>query len=364
MNTTSLESFFDERAIPRIELAPSLHLRSAFVDPVTEHLATRRAAGLFDFSFMGCMEMKGPGSIALLEAIQPRSLVGLAVGRIRYTLLLRDNGTVLNDATVWRTGEQSWFLFVGRRADLSFVVDRAAAYDVSLDDRSDRLAVIALQGPRSRDVLSRCIEMIEPVPYYRFAEAEFERRRCLLANIGYSGEAGYEIVITADAAPDLWQAIRNAGVQECGFVAADTLRIEAGHMLFLNELCVEVTPCELGLERLVELLPHRRRAYARDPERRLVGLMIDEARPVRPETAHPSGGARPANTRADASGALLTSTCFSPTLERRIALGYVPWESRYPGTRVTAGSVRATVARLPFYDSGKRLVRDTARVFA
>jgi glycine cleavage system aminomethyltransferase T len=135
-------------------------------------------------------------------------------------------------------------------------------------------------------------------------------------------------------------------------------------MLFLNELCVEVTPRELGLERLIELLPHRRKAYGRDPERRLVGLIIDEARPVRPQTAQGLRGMVPDDTGADTNGALITSTCLSPTLGRQIGLGYVPWESRYPGTRVTAGAMRATVARLPFYDPAKRLVRDGAQAFA
>ena len=354
MTPMSLQSMFEARGVPLVELAPGQRVPRAFDDPAAEHLAARRNAGLFDFSFMGCMELKGAGSVALLHTIQPRDVGAIPVGRIRYTLLMREDSTVLNDATVWRTGDQSYLMFVGRRADLAFVAQDAAAYDVRAEDRSDQLAVIALQGPRSRAVLSRCLDMPRELRYFAFAEAEFEQRRCLVANIGYSGAAGYEIVLGADTAPALWQAICSEGtgerVRECGFVAADSLRIEAGHILFANELRVNVTPLELGFERLIELQPQRRHALRSTPSRRLVGLLFEERLSF------------PSSPTAGRTDLVVTSACFSPTLGRRIGLGFVPWEARYPGTRVSAGEVRATVARLPFYDPAKRLVRVSAAV--
>jgi aminomethyltransferase len=307
---------------------------------------------------MACLELKGDGALHLLNAIQPRDLAHLPIGCIRYTLLLREDGSVLNDATVWRTSEDSYLLFVGRRADLEFVAERAVAHEVQLDDRSGELAVLALQGPRSRDILQRCVSMPRHLPYFRFAEAAFGHRRCLLANIGYTGESGYEIVLGSDAACTLWISLCEAGaaegLRECGFTAANTLRIEAGHILFANELAAKVTAYELGMARLLDYyrepspaLRVLRSQRWREPERRLVGLMLEN-----------HGAPEAHMRRSEANAAAITSACWSPLLERRIALGYVASAARYPGTRLlTDAYTRATVARLPFYDPGKRLPR-------
>ena len=225
-----LDDYFEQRGIPLRELAPGQRIPESFSDPATEHLATRRAAGLFDFSFMACVDIRGRESLALLHAIQARNLTQLAVGRIRYTLLLRDDGTVLNDATVWRTSDDAYLLFVGRSTDLQLTLQRAGEYDVRVDDRSHRFAVVALQGPCSREILARCLALPSDLPYFGFADSDFSQHRCLVARLGYTGEAGYEIVIRSDTAPELWNAIAKAGrargLEECGFAAADTLRIE------------------------------------------------------------------------------------------------------------------------------------------
>lgn len=358
---TSLEACFGERGVPLLELASGQRAPRTFGDPVAEHLATRRAAGLFDFSFMACVELRGRESPTLLDAIQPRNLALLPVGRIRYTLLLRHDGTVLNDATVWRTTETSYLLFVGRRSDIGFLEHHAARLEVELDDRSDELAVLAVQGPRSRDVLRRCLSMPHELAYFSFAEAEFMRYRCLVANIGYTGEAGFEIVIAAELAAALWAAACKAGepdgLRECGFIAADTLRIEAGHVLFSNELALPVTPYELGLARLID---HYRESSSamralgserwREPQRRLAGLLLD------------SLGSRGAHERRPGTAAAVpTSACRSPLLGRTIALGFVAGADRYPGTRVAIDSHQgATVVRLPFYDPGKQRSRSLA----
>ena len=366
MSPGALDRYFDGRSVAMTELLPGRRVPLRFSDSVAEHLATRRAAGLFDFSFMGCIEITGARGAALLNAVQTRNLASLPVGRIRYTLLLRDDGTVLNDATVWRTGEQAWLLFVGRREDLQHISEHAAGLDVPLDDRSDRFAVLALQGPLARTILPRCLTVPADLPYYGFAESVFAGRPCLVARLGYSGEAGYEIVLASDDAPVLWKALRTAGtphgLEECGFEAVDTLRIEAGHVLFSRELALEVTPYELGLARLLDhplpvgcgpTYPHREPSAGmtalaarrfREPARCLVGLLLD-------------GPPRAPGDERDAAAARITSACRSPLLDRWIGLGFVPGALRHPGTRVQVGATRASVARLPFYDPGKRLPR-------
>jgi aminomethyltransferase len=354
--SAALQRLFSERGVACAGIAPGATAPLRFSGATAEHLAVRRAAGLFDFSFMGCADIAGRDALGLLHRLQTRNLGRLAPGRIAYTLLLRPDGTVLNDATVWRLGERRYALFVGRRADLDLVHLAARGRDAAVTDRSGDHAVLAVQGPRSRAVLERCLGKLPALPYFGFASIAFRGAACWIARIGYSGEAGYEIVVRAADAAALWNVLHDGGAAlgllECGSEAMDTLRIEAGYILFARELRSHPDPFELGLERLVSYYHHdfigfsclRSRRW-QAPQRRLVGLLPDapDARPPR---------------RAAGPGARLTSAGFSPLFRRTLALGYVRWQDRYPGTRVLLeDGTGATVARLPFYDPGKTLPR-------
>jgi glycine cleavage system aminomethyltransferase T len=198
-------------------------------------------------------------------------------------------------------------------------------------------------------MLTRVLPFPPDVPYFAFTSSTFNGRRCLVGRLGYSGETGYEIVIDDLLAAPLWEALRRAGepdgLEECGFTAVDTLRIEAGHILFLNELAPRATPPEIGLERLVDAISPQRVI----PKRRLVGFLLD---------APPLTHIAPDLDDVHGDHAVVTSACRSPLLERWIGLGFASDVSRYAGTRVTVqGNARATVARLPFYDPMKRLPR-------
>jgi aminomethyltransferase len=336
-----------------------------FTDPAAEHLATRRAAGLFDFSFMGCVEIAGNRAYDCLDHLQTRNLAALEPGRIAYTLLLREDGSVLNDATVWNLGAGRYALFTGRPADLAHVERLAAGYAVSITDRSSDHAVLALQGPEAGRILRECLapEALPEVPYYGFASVEFHGTHCWLARMGYSGAGGYELIVSPDTAVALWKGLAAAGgpwgLAECGFEAADTLRIEAGHLLFARELATPVLPSEVGLARLVE--PYGRNfcgasTLTRAPRRRLVGLLPYSRSSLTRERLSSVVGAAPAQVRAGT--AVMTSACYSPTFEDYLALGYVDPDDRYPGTVVTlGGGLSARVARLPFYDPAKFLAR-------
>jgi glycine cleavage system aminomethyltransferase T len=180
-----------------------------------------------------------------------------------------------------------------------------------------------------------------------------------VARIGYTGELGYEIFVAAAAGKKLWEALKAAGqpigLAECGFTAADALRVEAGFLLFTRELADPVTPQELGLSRL---LSARQRylgaaAVARRPVRKsLVGLVPEPRFQEEGQVLDP-----PLRAQAPAPGlAVLTSAAFSALFSRTLAIGFVHPEDRYPGTRVRLeGKAAARVARLPFYDPLKRV---------
>jgi len=296
------------------------------VSAAEEHLATRRAAGLFDFSFMGLYEFS---QTSALDRLQTRRLADIAPGQAAYTLLLNEDGSVFNDATVWNMGSDRWWLFTGRRSDFARFRDDAR-------DRSGEHAILALQGPLSGRVLSRIVgeEIVRRLTYFRFEET----KGMLLARLGYSGELGYELLVPAAEEQTLRASLLDAGhaegLRECTFEAADSLRIESGYVLFDREVDGRANPRELGLERLV----NRPREFALS--RRLVGFEILAGK------AH-----------KDSPVVTVTSECFSPTLGVRIGLGFAA-----PGTgighrvRLQDGRM-AHIAPLPFYDRHKKRPR-------
>ena len=285
---------------------------------VVEHLATRKSAGLFDFSFMGLYEFQGREK-SELQSLQTRSLDALAPGQVGYTLLLKGDGAVLIDATVWNLGGGRYWLFTGRRSPYGG------------RDRSGEYAILALQGPASGRILARVIgaEAVRDLAYFRFKQED----ELIVARLGYSGELGYELLVRPAEAAVLRQKILGEDVRECSWNAADSLRIEAGYVLFDREVDGIANPHELGLERFA---PGRTFPV----KRKLVGLEILDQEPP---------GTLPVAT--------VTSECFSPTLGKDIALGFA-LSSRNPGSLVYVPDGRlARIARLPFYDPERRRPR-------
>ena len=364
---TALDGYFRERGVAIFNIAPGVATPARFTSAAEEHLATRRACGLFDFSFMASVEIRGRQSLAFLHRLQTRNLARLAPGRIAYTLMLREDGTVLNDTTVWCFGADHYALFTGHRDDLAHVHEVARGFEVTLTHRAGDHAVIAVQGVRAWPVLAQYIDGAPAdVPYFGFWSASFQGQPCWIARIGYSGETGYEFIVNAAQASALWDALREAGtpmgLAECGFDAVNSLRVEAGHVLFNAELATAVTPRALGLLRLVDI-------YAYDfigksglslpskttPEIRLVGLIhLHHAKLSDATEAQTLIGDDPM------SGVRITSACYSPLFQCVLALGFVRAQDAAPGTRMRlVQGASVTVARLPFYDPAKHLARRT-----
>jgi glycine cleavage system T protein (aminomethyltransferase) len=352
-----LEQLFFARNIELLKLPGGGAVPLRFSDARAEHLATRAAAGLFDFSFMEMAEVSGPDARAFLERVQTRNLAMLAPGSIAYTLLLRDDGSVFNDATIWCHASDRFWVFTGRRGDFRWLEEslnspqpRGAA---RLTRLSGQYAVLALQGPRTFDILPRALDLpLGELRYFNFGESRLADVQAFVGRLGYSGELGCEIVVPASAGADAWRKLAEigagVGLRECGFEAANSLRIESGHILFSAELVLPANPYELGLARLLNgsdfigsaALRHRRWAA---PRRRLGGIVpLDSGRA--------GSGERPT--------AQITSEAYSPLFARTLAMGFIDAKLFAPGSllRLTDGR-RARSARLPFYDPGRMLPR-------
>ncbi len=299
----SLDAWFAARRIAMLDLPTGGRVPLRFGDAAAEHRATRTRAGLFDFSFMGAWDFAGSAACAALARMQTRNLRALPVGRIAYTLLLDERGVVVIDATVWRLAEDAYRLFTGRPADAARIAHHCEPFGVAPADRAGRDAVIAIQGPSSAIALARVIgrRPLEPLPWFGFTAAQAGGVPVMVGRLGYSGELGYEILVPRDRGAEVWQSLLAAGadegLMECGFDAADTLRIECGYVLFTRELAANATPRELGLERLVDLShgpftgrDALRRARHDAPARRLAGLAFTTASRHAARRAPPRGG--------------------------------------------------------------------------
>jgi aminomethyltransferase len=315
------------------------------VSTFEQHLATRRTAGLFDFSFMSLIEIDGPGARSAVALLQTRSVSARTAGSIVYTLILNDDSSVFVDATLWKLADDRWRLFTGRRSDTATLRERVDRFGARTRDRSGEFAILALQGPATGRMLAKLVgeAIVRELRYFRFVEAPIAGTRAVVGRIGYSGELGYEILVPASDATSARTALIGLGAVECDFDAANSLRIESGYVLFDREITGRENPVELRLERLVDLdcrdfvgkrtfVALRRSSSARC----LVGLdIIDRhASPLLPP-------------------AKLTSECDSPILRRRIGLGFAAFEW-HDGTAVRLDDGRlATIARLPFYDAAR-----------
>ncbi|NMR21251.1 glycine cleavage system aminomethyltransferase GcvT [Cellulomonas fimi] len=341
---------------------------------LAEHQAVRQAAGLFDLSHMGEIRVSGPQAGAALDHALVGNLTAVGVGRARYTMLCAEDGSVIDDLVVYRTGEED-FLVVANASNAAVVLaelaQRSTRFEVTIGDESEHTALVAVQGPRAQEIVTSItapddVDAVARLKYYTGLEATVAGIDALVARTGYTGEDGYELFVPATEATTLWRALLKAGephgLVPAGLSARDSLRLEAGMPLYGNELDRTTTPHDAGLGRVVKLdkaeadgapLPFVGRAAleARDasqPSRVLVGLQGLGRRAAR----HGFPVVR-STDRLDLVVGQVTSGAPSPTLGFPIAMAYVTPEVSGVGTEL-AVDVRGRaepvrVVGLPFY---------------
>ncbi|WP_404420737.1 glycine cleavage system aminomethyltransferase GcvT [Nibricoccus sp. IMCC34717] len=226
-----------------------------------EHKAVRCAAGLFDVSHMGEIDVRGPQALAFLQTLVTNDLSAMTDGRVVYSPMCYENGGVVDDLLVYRRGEGDYFLCVNAsniEKDLEWMRSVAAKFDVALVDRSDETALVALQGPKAAEILqSVCANDLGALKYYHFTTGTVAGVSCVISRTGYTGEDGFELYHASADAQRLAEALLTAGtphgLQLAGLGARDSLRLEAGYPLYGHELSADISPLTAGLAWTVKL---------------------------------------------------------------------------------------------------------------
>ena len=340
---------------------------------LTEHLHTRKAAGLFDVSHMGQIVVRprsgNPRDAALaLESLMPIAVEGLGEGRQRYGLLTNDAGGIRDDLMIANRGDH-FFLVVNGACKAQDFAHLAAHLDETCSLEMLDRGLIALQGPAAEAALTELAPEIADMRFMDMRAVDLDGIASVVSRSGYTGEDGFEISVSADETGALARRLlASEGVAPVGLGARDTLRLEAGLCLYGRDIDETTTPVEAALDWAIQ--PARRRGGAREGgfpgaqtilrqiaegcTRRRVGLAPEERAPMRE-------GVELFETEHGAPVGKITSGGFGPTVGHPVAMGYVPIARAAPQTRLHArlrGKMRpVTVARLPFITPQYRRTR-------
>ncbi len=327
---------------------------------ISEHLAVRKAAGLFDVSHMGEFEVEGPGAIAFLQRVTSNDLARLVDGQVQYSAFPMPNGAPVDDVTVFRRARDRYLLVVNAaniEKDFRWLQEQRPQ-DAELRNRSDDYALIALQGPRAQEILQPLTASdLSAVKYYHFADVAVDGVPVTVSRTGYTGEDGFEIFVPPAQAEASWnrllEAGREKGLVPAGLGARDTLRLEARMCLYGQDMDETTTLVEAGLGWIVSLdeakgdYPGRAvlaEQKTNGPPRKLVGLEVTGrgiARHGHPVLVH------------DERVGEVTSGTYAPYLQKNIGLCYVPAACAAVGTdlavEIRERKVPARIVPTPFY---------------
>jgi aminomethyltransferase len=321
---------------------------------VEEHLAVRGSVGIFDISHMGRLWLPGPGAVPLVQKIYTNNLATLREGQVRYGLICNQNGGILDDVLVygWNDGLGIVVNASNREKIVAWIGKQQASPAVQIQDTTRESCMIAVQGPGA----VACCHGLTPaaldaLPYYFATRTTYRGKNCTVSRTGYTGEDGYEFIVSADQGQQVWGELASRGAQPCGLGARDTLRLEAAMPLYGHELKEDIDPFQAGLAWAVKMEKGEfigREAMARgkqNPSRPVrVGLELEGKRIAREGAAVLHDG-RPIGQ--------VTSGTFAPTIGKAIAMAYVRPEQSHAGTAcavdIRGKPAPARVVALPFY---------------
>ena len=329
---------------------------------IAEHNATRTAAGLFDVSHMGEIEVRGRQALDLVQKISCNNAAKLAVGQAHYSGLMTEAGTFVDDLLVHKISDTHYFLCVNasnQDKDYAHIV-RYNTCAVEVENAGPRYTQLAVQGPKAKGILQRFTETaLDSLKYYRFTFGKVLGVECLIARTGYTGEDGFEIYFSPEYSEKLWTALFEAGKPEgmlpCGLGARNTLRLEAAMCLYGHEIDDTTTPWEARLDWICKMDKGDflgRDVLARQKEkgleRILVGFEMQDRLIARDGCPVLASGKEVGR---------VTSGSPAPFLRKNIGMAYVPPAMSAAGTTIEIGiranRAAARITELPFYKRPK-----------
>jgi len=329
---------------------------------IAEHLAVRTAAGLFDVSHMGEIEVRGPRALDLVQKVTSNNAARLAVGQAQYSGLLTEQGTFVDDLLVHKLSDTHFLLCVNASNQDKDYAHICAYNDTSaeVENAGPRYTQLALQGPKSQAILARLTKAdLAAMQYYHFAFGEVSGVHCLIARTGYTGEDGFELYFSPEHSEKIWNHLLEAGKAEgllaCGLGARNTLRLEAGMALYGHEIDDSTAVWEAGLAWICRMdkgdflgrdaLQWKKKIGIR---RKLVGFEMQDRMIARDGYPVYWAGRQAGH---------VTSGSPSPFLKKNIGMAYVPVELAVPGAaiqiEVRNQKVPAQIVPLPFYKRAK-----------
>ena len=324
-----------------------------------EHNAVRQNCGLFDVSHMGEFLVTGPQAVDFVNAVTTNNVAALVVGQVQYSGILNERGTFEDDCLVYRFADHVMMVVNASNKDKDFahISKQLHRFDVRLEDISDSIALLAIQGPKAQSILQPMTDTpLDPIGYYHFAVGTFAGcKDIIISRTGYTGEDGFELYFDAKHAVTIWNALMKTGaVTPTGLGCRDSLRLEMGMALYGNDIDDTTTPWEANLGWLVKMkkgdFTGRDALEAQKAggiPRKLVGFTVAER-------AFPRHG-YPVFAGAAASGEVRSGT-LSPSCGVGIGTAYVPADLAKPGNtleiEIRGKRVTGTIVELPFYKSG------------
>ena len=324
---------------------------------IAEHLAVRQEAGLFDVSHMGEITFKGKGALASLNHLLTNDYTKMPLGKVRYGILCYEDGGVCDDLLVYKFGEEDYFIVVNasnRHKDFAWMKDHILE-DTEIKDISDSVAQVALQGPRSYEIISKLMKEEDiPQKYYTAKrDVKVGDINCIISYTGYTGESGYEIYVENKDAEKLWDLLletgREYGLRPCGLGARDTLRLEASMPLYGHEMDETITPLETGLDYGVKMnkedfIGKKALQEKGEPKICRVGLRIIDKGVLREHQDVYVGEEKIGHT---------TSGTYSPLFKTSIAMALIDKKYSSVGQTVEVDvrgrRLKAEIVEMPFY---------------
>jgi len=332
---------------------------------IDEHRNTRTLAGLFDVCHMGEIEIKGPQALDLLQRVMSRNLAKQQIGEMKLSAITNEKGGIIDDVTVYKRGEGHYMVVTNaatRDGDREWILKARQERGYSkadVKDLSDATGKIDIQGPIAQKILSEIVEGdLAALRFYHAMDTRVAGMPALVSRSGYTGEDGFEVYTEAARIGEIWDLLLHVGdphgIKPAGLGARDTLRLEAGMMLFGHEMCQTVTPYEVIYGWITDLDKEfigrdaLKRQKADGVRRKLVGFELTERGIARHGYPVYAGGEKIGE---------VTSGTFSPTLEKAIGLAFVPVQFKEPGTvlevEIRSRRAKAKVVPLPFYKRKK-----------